>query len=86
MQMYLAPKARFRSLPADFLLEEGRRPRFEPAAGDQAGEAVELDLEVLHAPGHCPGQVCLRAGQVLLIERSTSAIMVANPAARPIAR
>lgn len=62
MQMYLAPKARFRSLPADFLLEEGTLPAFEGAAG----EAITLDLEIVHAPGHCPGQVCLRAGTVLL--------------------
>jgi glyoxylase-like metal-dependent hydrolase (beta-lactamase superfamily II) len=62
MQMYLAPKARFRSLPAEFLLEEGRQPNFE----GPDGVTIELDLEVIHAPGHCPGQVCLRAGEVLL--------------------
>jgi glyoxylase-like metal-dependent hydrolase (beta-lactamase superfamily II) len=62
MQMYLAPKTRFRSLPADFLIEEGAPPRYP----GPDGEPIELDLEVLHVPGHCPGQICLRAGEVLL--------------------
>jgi glyoxylase-like metal-dependent hydrolase (beta-lactamase superfamily II) len=62
MQMYLAPKGRFSSLPADFLIEEGRRPAFTATDGN----TIELELEVIHAPGHCPGQVCLRAGEILL--------------------
>jgi glyoxylase-like metal-dependent hydrolase (beta-lactamase superfamily II) len=62
MQMYLAPKGRYRSLPVDFSLEEGEPVRFE----DASGAAVDLRLEVLHTPGHCPGQVCLLAGEVLL--------------------
>lgn len=62
MQMYLAPKSRYRSLPASFSLEEGKPVAFT----DHGGTTVDLGLEVLHTPGHCPGQVCLLAGEVLL--------------------
>ncbi len=58
MRMYTAPKARYRSVPVEFLLDEGRPVR------DAAG--ADLGIEVLHVPGHCPGQVCLRIDDVLL--------------------
>ena len=51
MQMYVAPKARYGSVRVDFHLQEGT-----PVEG----------LEVFHVPGHCPGQVCLRADDILL--------------------
>jgi glyoxylase-like metal-dependent hydrolase (beta-lactamase superfamily II) len=52
MQMYTMQKSMYRSIPVDFTLEEG----VEPVDG----------IEVIHVPGHCPGQVCLRLGDVLL--------------------
>ncbi len=58
LQMYSAPKSRFHSLPVDFSLEEG-----EPVL-DASGH--DLEIEVIHVPGHCPGQVCLRVDDVLL--------------------
>ena len=58
MMMYSAPKARYRSVPVEFLLEEGQ-PVPDPDGGD-------LGIEVIHVPGHCPGQVCLRVDDVLL--------------------
>ncbi|HVS65865.1 MAG TPA: MBL fold metallo-hydrolase [Thermoanaerobaculia bacterium] len=61
MQMYLAPKGHFGSLPVDFLIEGGAGVR-APLAGGEA----DLGIDVFHVPGHCPGQVCLRVGDVLL--------------------
>ena len=51
MTMYLYSKQMYQSLPTDFLLEEG-----QPV----------YDLEVIHVPGHCPGQVCLQVDDILL--------------------
>jgi glyoxylase-like metal-dependent hydrolase (beta-lactamase superfamily II) len=49
--MYLGTKQNMRSVPVDFILHDG----------------MELDgLEFIHVPGHCPGQVCIRIGDVLL--------------------
>lgn len=51
LDLYLSTKRMVRSHPVDFLLDE-RKP---------------LDgLEFIHVPGHCPGQVCIRVGDVLL--------------------
>jgi glyoxylase-like metal-dependent hydrolase (beta-lactamase superfamily II) len=61
MQMYLAPKRHFGSLPVDFLLDGGAGVRAPLASGE-----TDLDIDVFHVPGHCPGQVCLRVGEVLL--------------------
>jgi glyoxylase-like metal-dependent hydrolase (beta-lactamase superfamily II) len=52
MSVYLFGKTFYHSTPVQFLLEEG-----VPAAGG---------LEVIHVPGHCPGQVCLRVDDILL--------------------
>ena len=52
MQMYTMQKGMYRSTPVDVTLEEG----IQPIDG----------MEVIHVPGHCPGQVCLRLGDVLL--------------------
>lgn len=41
----------FKSTPVDFTFDEG----------DRIGDV----FEVFHTPGHCPGQVCLRLGDVL---------------------
>jgi glyoxylase-like metal-dependent hydrolase (beta-lactamase superfamily II) len=52
MQMYTMQKGMYHSTPVDVTLEEGVQP---------------LDgMDVIHVPGHCPGQVCLRLGDVLL--------------------
>lgn len=48
---YLSTKKEVRSHEVDFLLEDGER--FD-------------GLEFIHVPGHCPGQVCIRVGDVLL--------------------
>jgi len=48
---YLSTKKDVRSQQVDFLLEDGGT----------------LDaLEFIHVPGHCPGQVCIRVGDILL--------------------
>ncbi|NKQ34804.1 MAG: MBL fold metallo-hydrolase [Chloroflexi bacterium] len=52
MQVYLFGKQYYQSLPVQFLLEEG-----QPTVGG---------IQVYHAPGHCPGQVCLQVDDVLL--------------------
>lgn len=52
MSVYLFSKNYYRSQPVQFLLEEGK-----PAVDD---------IQVFHAPGHCPGQVCLLVDDVLL--------------------
>lgn len=52
MTMYLFAKNYYRSLPVQFLMEEGT--------------PTIADIEVFHVPGHCPGQVCLRVDDVLL--------------------
>jgi glyoxylase-like metal-dependent hydrolase (beta-lactamase superfamily II) len=54
MAMYAWAKDRYRSTPVDFTLAEGR-----PVMDD-------LDIQVYHVPGHCPGQVCLRVDDILL--------------------
>jgi glyoxylase-like metal-dependent hydrolase (beta-lactamase superfamily II) len=51
MSIYVYAKNFYRSTPVQFLLEEG-----VPFAG----------IEVHHAPGHCPGQVCLQVDDILL--------------------
>lgn len=56
MEMYLFAKGRYRSTPVEHVLEEGR-----PAL-----EGLDGQVEVFHVPGHCPGQVCLRFGDILL--------------------
>jgi glyoxylase-like metal-dependent hydrolase (beta-lactamase superfamily II) len=49
--MYLSTKRLVHSQQVDFALEE----------------TTPLDgLEFIHVPGHCPGQVCIRIGDVLL--------------------
>ena len=58
MVMYTAPKARYGSVPVQFLLDEGT-PVLD-------GNGADLGIEVLHVPGHCPGQVCLRIDDILL--------------------
>ena len=52
MSVYLFSKTYYRSMPVQFLLEDGR-----PTVGG---------LGVFHVPGHCPGQVCLLVDDVLL--------------------
>jgi glyoxylase-like metal-dependent hydrolase (beta-lactamase superfamily II) len=51
LDLYLSTKRLVRSQRVDFLLEEE-----QPLDG----------LEFIHVPGHCPGQVCIRIGDVLL--------------------
>ncbi|KAA3660730.1 MAG: MBL fold metallo-hydrolase [Chloroflexi bacterium] len=52
MQVYLFSKNYYRSIPVQFLLEEGT-----PTVGD---------IGVYHVPGHCPGQVCLMVDDIML--------------------
>lgn len=51
MAMYGYSKKHVRSMPVGFLLAEG-----QPLDG----------LTFIHAPGHCPGQVCIGVGNILL--------------------
>lgn len=51
MEMYAYSKKHVHSLCVDFLLDDGG----------------ELDgMRFLHTPGHCPGQVCIAIGNILL--------------------
>lgn len=52
MRMYLETKRLFRSQPVDLAFTEGA------LAGGE--------IDAIHVPGHCPGQVCLRVDDVLL--------------------
>ncbi len=56
MEMYLFAKGRYRSTPVETILTEG----FPDLAG------LDGTVEVIHVPGHCPGQVSLRLGDILL--------------------
>ncbi len=51
MEMYGFAKKHVRSVPVGFHLDED-----DPIDG----------MEFIHTPGHCPGQVCIRIGDVLL--------------------
>jgi len=51
VQRYLSTKREVRSQQVDFVLVDG--------------DALD-GLEFVHVPGHCPGQVCIRVGDVLL--------------------
>ncbi len=51
MELYLSTKGFFRSLPPDRTFTEGE---------------ILGELEAIHVPGHCPGQVCLVVDDVLL--------------------
>ena len=61
MAMYTYPKGRYKSMPVDFLLEEGA-----PLTPALNGGSTDLEIGVTHVPGHCPGQVCLRLGDHML--------------------
>jgi glyoxylase-like metal-dependent hydrolase (beta-lactamase superfamily II) len=51
IDLYTISKRHVRSVPVDFTIADGR----------------ELDgLRFFHTPGHCPGQVCIAIGDVLL--------------------
>jgi glyoxylase-like metal-dependent hydrolase (beta-lactamase superfamily II) len=51
MGLYTFAKKHVRSVPVDFLLEE----------------TTEIDgMRFIHTPGHCPGQVCILIGDVLI--------------------
>lgn len=52
MSVYKFGKTYYKSVPVQFLLEEGT-----PTVGG---------IEVYHVPGHCPGQVCLMIDDVML--------------------
>lgn len=52
MQVYLFAKRYYKSLPVQFLLEEGT-----PTVNG---------IQVFHMPGHCSGQVCLLVDDVML--------------------
>lgn len=52
MEMYGFARGFYRSVPVDHILHDGQQV------------AV---FEVLHVPGHCPGHVCLRVDDVILV-------------------
>jgi len=52
LALYLSSRDSFRSVPVDRALRDGDR--------------VGGGYRVIHTPGHCPGQICLAVGDVLL--------------------
>ena len=52
MAMYLFAKGVYHSTPVDFELEEGA--------------SAFKGIDIIHVPGHCPGQVCLKVDDILL--------------------
>ncbi|WP_293913638.1 MBL fold metallo-hydrolase [Deinococcus sp.] len=52
MAMYTGGKHRFKGGPIETTLHHG--------------DVLDGVFRVIHTPGHCPGQVCLRVGEVLL--------------------
>ena len=52
MNMYGAGKTRFMGGPVETELRHG--------------DVIDGVMRVIHTPGHCPGQICLRVGEVLL--------------------
>ncbi len=65
MAMYLYPKGRFKSVDVDFFIEPGRGIDV-PARDEENRSAFQIDAEVIHTPGHCPGQVCMRFDDIML--------------------
>ena len=57
MAMYLFAKGVYRSVPVQWLLEEGRPALDFPGL---------TEMQIYHVPGHCPGQVCLQVDDILL--------------------
>ncbi len=53
MQMYMGSKSLYESTPVQFELDEET--------------PLEEGIEVMHVPGHCPGQVTLRVDDVMLV-------------------
>jgi glyoxylase-like metal-dependent hydrolase (beta-lactamase superfamily II) len=51
MQLYGWSKEVFRALPVEELVEDGDR--------------IDDLLDIIHTPGHCPGQICLRLDEIL---------------------
>lgn len=51
IEMYSYAKKHVTSIPVDFSLED---------------EQVLDGMEMMHMPGHCPGQVCIRIGDIML--------------------
>jgi glyoxylase-like metal-dependent hydrolase (beta-lactamase superfamily II) len=60
VSMYLASKEVYSSVPVDRRLRHGQR-LFPNAAGAAAR------AHVIHTPGHCPGHLCLRIDDALLV-------------------
>ncbi|MFN2188114.1 MAG: MBL fold metallo-hydrolase, partial [Candidatus Promineifilaceae bacterium] len=52
IEMYLFAKGVYQSTPVEIIFKEGYLEDF--------------GIEVIHVPGHCPGQVCLRIDDILL--------------------
>ncbi len=52
LSLYVSTKALVRSSEVDRILRDG--------------DLVQAGIEVIHTPGHCPGQICLRLGDHLL--------------------
>ncbi len=53
MQMYMVTKSFYQPTDVGFELAEG--------------ETLAENIEVVHVPGHCPGQVCLEVDDILLV-------------------
>ncbi|MAE69864.1 MAG: MBL fold metallo-hydrolase [Gemmatimonadetes bacterium] len=52
LSLYVSTKALVRSCEVDRILRDG--------------DFIQAGIEVIHTPGHCPGQICLRLGDHLL--------------------
>jgi glyoxylase-like metal-dependent hydrolase (beta-lactamase superfamily II) len=52
LRMYGWSKGVFQAMPVEHVVEDG--------------DTIDGIMQVIHAPGHCPGQICLRIENVLL--------------------
>jgi glyoxylase-like metal-dependent hydrolase (beta-lactamase superfamily II) len=72
MAMHKWSKEEFKSAPIDFVIGRGPLP--------------DSDFMVYHAPGHCPGQICLRLDDIMFTADHVLSNITPNQAPEFIAR
>jgi len=72
MLMHKRSKDEFKSSPVDFVIDRGPLP--------------DSDFMVYHAPGHCPGQICLRLDDIMFTADHVLSRITPNQAPEFISR